>query len=144
MNIFEKASRIKLRFPSSKGMLATEDLWDLPLTEGQVNLDDLAKMINKRLREESEESFVLEKSSKSEKTELQMGILKHIISVRLAEAKAKEEALVNKAQLDKIEQIIRDKEDSKLASLSLEELQALRNNIAEHNVLLQLIIKVDF
>jgi hypothetical protein len=30
MNIFEQASRLRLRFESSKGQLIVEDLWELP------------------------------------------------------------------------------------------------------------------
>ena len=48
VNIFEQASRNKLRFDTNiKGVISTEDLWDLPLTSdtGRVNLDDIAKAL---------------------------------------------------------------------------------------------------
>ena len=32
IDIFKQAAKAKLRFPSSKGELRVEDLWDLPLT----------------------------------------------------------------------------------------------------------------
>jgi hypothetical protein len=35
MNIFEQATRAKIRFSTPVGMLSVEDLWDLPLTSTQ-------------------------------------------------------------------------------------------------------------
>ena len=48
MDIFEQASRLKLRFPSPLGTLSTEDLWHLPLTSttGKANLNDIGKALN--------------------------------------------------------------------------------------------------
>ena len=45
MNIFERASRRKLRFDTVVGLLATEQLWELPLTaKGErPDLDKLAR-----------------------------------------------------------------------------------------------------
>ena len=58
--MFEKATRRKLRFTSAAGLLSTEDLWDLPLTSatGKANLDDIAKALNRRLKDAEEVSFV--------------------------------------------------------------------------------------
>ena len=32
MNIFEQATRAKIRYHSPNGLIGVEDLWDLPLT----------------------------------------------------------------------------------------------------------------
>jgi hypothetical protein len=107
-NIFERASRIKVRFATEKGFLNVEDLWTLPLTK----LDTLAKNANKQLKNESEESFITPvKSSKNEELEGGFEILKHIISVRLKE-----------------------NEDAKIRSQRLEELSLLRNIQANKKV----------
>ena len=60
--MFERASKLKLRFNTEKGMVTTEDLWDLPLLQrNAVDLDSLAKNLNKAVKESGEESFVLKK-----------------------------------------------------------------------------------
>ena len=82
--MFEKASRLKLRFNTPVGLLGVEDLWDLPLTSKAAfatNLDDLARDLSKRVAE-TEESFV----PKDVKTNLSFDIIKHIIKTRLEEA----------------------------------------------------------
>ena len=50
--MFEKATRLKLRFETVRGYVTTEDLWDIPLSA--VNgfcLDTIAKNLNKKLKE---------------------------------------------------------------------------------------------
>ena len=46
MNVFMRASRIRLRFTTNKGKLPTEDMWDLPL----VVLRKMANDINRLLK----------------------------------------------------------------------------------------------
>ena len=44
--MFEKASRIKLRYSTNRGVLSVEDLWDLSLEQ----LDPIAINLSKRLK----------------------------------------------------------------------------------------------
>lgn len=80
--MFEKASRLKLRFESSKGLLSTEDLWGLSLD----SLDNLAKSVNKKLKESQEESFINRKSKSDSELELKLNILKRVIEYKLDKA----------------------------------------------------------
>ena len=105
----------------------------VPLTDkagGRFSLDALAKEVNKELRDSEEESFVEEKSSRSDVLELKLEILKHIIAVRKDEAKEKERRLAATQQLRKIDEILESKEDDALRNKSPEELRKIREELA--------------
>lgn len=123
--MFEKAARLKLRFPSSVGNLTIEDLWDLPLKSRGVSLDKLAIALNKEVKESGEESFVDKKSTASTALTLKFDIVKHVIDVKLAEAEAAKTRAEAKARNEKIVAIIAEKQDEGLRDLSVEELQKL-------------------
>jgi len=100
MSIFEKASKAKLRFSTSRGQLSTEDLWDLSLE----SLDSIAVAIDKALETAGKKSFIGKRDTTNTTLELQLEILKHIIEVKLAEkdAKAKRSRAILKQQLREI------------------------------------------
>ena len=124
MNIFEIATRQKLRFVSSQGLMSVEDLWDLPLKGrgNQVDLDTIAKTVHKAIKEEEEESFVSKRSNFSTNLQVRMDIVKHIIDTKLEEADKREQAQKNKAKREKIKQILATKEDEELMNMSKEDL----------------------
>ena len=125
--MFEKASRMKLRFVTPKGGLSVEDLWDLPLTSkaGTANLDDLAKELYKKHREGDELSFVTTTKKSDTVTKLQFDIVHHIIKVRLEENQLKELAALNRAKKDRIMAIMAEKEDDSLKGASMDELRRM-------------------
>lgn len=124
MNIFEIATRQKLRFGSSQGQLTAEDLWDLPLKGrgNQLDLDTIAKAVHKAIKDEEEESFVSTRSAASTNLQVRMDIVKHIIDTKLEEADKREQAQKNKAKREKIKQILASKEDEELMNMSKEDL----------------------
>jgi hypothetical protein len=121
--MFEKADRLKLRFESSRGSLTKEDLWDLPLIKGDLCLDNLAKALNKAVKENEEESFVVKKSNANEVLGLKFDIVKHIIKVKLDEAEQNEKKVENKARKDTILEIMHKKKNAELEDKSTEELE---------------------
>ena len=118
--MFEKASRIKLRFATTKGLLSVEDLWDLSLQ----SLDSIAKGVNKQVKESQEESFITTRSKSNTELELSLEILKHVIKVKLEEKEAKEQASLRKAELETLRQLKAEKATETLKSLSEEEIDA--------------------
>jgi len=130
MDIFEKASRLKLRFASPKGLLSIEDLWDIPLTNRNgVNLDKIAQGLRQSLRESTNESFVVKSNKADEILQLQFDIVKYIIDVRLAEEEMAEKLKVDRQKKQRIMAIIAEKEDQSLMGKSLEELKELANSL---------------
>lgn len=119
-NIFEYAVRNKVRFPF-KGMISVEDLWDLSLT----NLDSIYKTLNKQVKQSEEESLLNTKTDVDTELEVQIAIIKHIVSVKLAEQEAREKAAAKKAQKQKIMSIIAKKEDENLDNMSIDQLRKL-------------------
>lgn len=118
----------KWRFPSKRGPLTIEDLFDLPLTKNNgLNLDTVAIEINNQLQEkQGATSFVestVEKTSEITKLDTMLEIVKSIIKQRQEENKVK----VQKAELatkrKQLQALIDQKQAEAFASLSLEELQ---------------------
>lgn len=120
-NIFERASRKKLRFATAKGQATTEDLWQLSLTD----LNTLAQGVNKKLREVEEESFLSTKNSTAASTDdrLRLDLIKHVIGVKEEEATRRAEATEREAQKQTLRTLLETKKAEKLTSLSEEELE---------------------
>ena len=118
--MFEKASRLKLRFKTSVGLITVEDLWDLSLQQ----LDSLAKSLNKQVKEDAEESFITVKSKANTVLELSFEIVKHVIKVKLEEAEAKKNAAEKKAKKAQLMELISQKQNEALSAKSIEELKA--------------------
>lgn len=119
--MFDKATRIKLRFESTRGALSVEELWDLPL-RGKLSLDSLAKVVSRQIKSETGESFVDSRSTVDTTQELRLDILKHIIGVKLAEESASREAAEKREKNARIRELIAQKQDQELAGKSIEEL----------------------
>jgi hypothetical protein len=127
MELFEKATKEKDRWETSKGMLSAEDLWDLSLP----SLDTIAKAVNKKLKEESEESFISAKTSSNETLERKLNVLKHIIGVKLAEKEATKSRMERLAKIHQLKELAVSKANEQLASKSLEEIQKMIAELEE-------------
>jgi len=123
VNLFELASRMKFRFDTTKGQLSVEDLWDIPMT-GKVSLDAIAIDLNKKLKD-TNESFVVQKSSANKIIEYKFDLVKYVIQTRLAEIEARQKEKENKEKKQKILQIIEEKENESLKNMSIEELKKM-------------------
>jgi hypothetical protein len=128
--MFEKASRLKLRFESPNGNLSVEDLWDLPLSsDRRANLDDIAKGLYNQMKEDNIQSFVKVVSKADETLQLKFELVKHVIEVRLTEKEASELTKTNKERKQQILALIAQKKNEQLSGKSLEELESLANSL---------------
>lgn len=113
MEIFEKASKNQLRFETNRGSFSTEDLWQLDLPA----LDIVARNVNAKLKNESEESFLPSTTKrKSSDNELRLEILKRIIEVKDNEAKEKKDRVAKRTELLQVKELMAQKKAEELAS----------------------------
>lgn len=124
---FEKAIRNKFRFPSAKGELSVEQLWDLPLlvkTQG-IDLNSVAVALNNELKTLGEESFV-ETGSNPKRTLVadKLDIVKYIIGVKQREKDAAEKRLQTNQQIADLENLLHSKKKDALQNLSEAEIEA--------------------
>lgn len=116
-NLFEIATRNNYQFPF-RGMINVIDLWDLPLT----NLDLVFKTLNAEIKRSEEESLLNTKSTEDEEISNKIDIVKYIVSVKLAEKKAREDDKKNAEMRQRLLEIKAKREDAALENLSDEEL----------------------
>ncbi|WP_127502061.1 hypothetical protein [Actinoplanes solisilvae] len=131
MTIFEKATREKFRYPSTKGLLTTEQLWELPLTaKSGFSLDDVAKAVNAELKAVDTESFVATETNPAKATlATKLEVVKHVIAIRLAEDQAAKAAAAKKLEKEKLLSVLGRKQDAVLENLTEAELLARINNL---------------
>lgn len=131
-NLFEKATREKIRFNTPQGLLHIEDVWELPLSsrsKNKANLNDIAKMLHKELKDDDEMDFVTRRVKPNEGLVMRFEIVKHIIDVRLAEKDAAENLAKAKEKKAQIMSIMAEKETESLKGKSFEELKALLDSL---------------
>lgn len=124
-NLFEYATRNKLRFASVRGALTVEQLWDVPLrSRDDFNLNTVAKAANKEWKDISEESFVeTGKTVEHTRREMALEAVKHVIDVKIAEEAATIRRTENRIEKEKLLKILAEKQEGKLSELSEKELQ---------------------
>lgn len=118
--MFEKASRVKLRY-GYRGTCTVEDLWDVPLKD----LDSIFKVLNVAFKTQKEESLLDKKTKENETLALSIGIVKHVVEVRLREREERESRMARAEKKQKLLAIIAEKQDDDLKGLSVEDLTKL-------------------
>lgn len=116
--MFKQASKMKLRFATSKGNLSVEDLWDLSLPV----LDKLAVSYDEELAKSPRKSFITNDTPSNTGLELKFNIVKEIITDKLKEKADKEAAKSKSAERERLLELLAKKQSEKLESLSEEEL----------------------
>ena len=123
--LFEKASRLKLRFSSTKGLLTVEDLWDRTLQD----LNTLAKSLNNALASTREEDFLEEESKEDVKIRLSFDVVLHILKTKKDESEKRKKDLDKKAEKEKILNVLAKKQEASLENMSEEALKKKLSNL---------------
>ena len=126
INLFEVATRSNYQFPF-RGMINVIDLWDLSLT----NLDSVFKALNAEAKKHEEESLLNAKSKEDEEISNKIRIIKYIVSVKLAEKKAREDAKKNAEMKQRLLEIKAKRQDAALENMSDEELDKALAELGE-------------
>lgn len=123
-NMFEVAVRTKMRFPF-KGLISVEDLWDLSVRD----LDSIFKTLNSQLKQVKEESLLEVKTKEDQELDMKIEIVKYIVRVKQEEELSRIQAKEQKEKKQKIMEILATKQDESLQNMSVEELQAMLNQL---------------
>lgn len=119
--LFKKASQMKFRYPY-KGMITTEDLWDLSVSQ----LDIVYKALNKELKAVDEDSLISAKSTdeNDKATELKnkIEIVKFIFDHKERVADRARKEAENAAKKQRILEVLAQKQDNALQNMSEEDL----------------------
>lgn len=122
-NIFEIATRNKIRVHTGNMLVSVEDLWDLPLTSKRLgSLEEAWKILNQAIKEYGEESFINNSSVPKDMT-VAKAVVEHIITVRQAENEAKIAKQKTAQTRQMLQEAIAKKEQEDLMLGSVEELK---------------------
>lgn len=118
--LFEMATRSKLRFPSTKGELSVEDLWDL----SDKDLDVVYKNLKDQEVKSSEESL-LDDANVDPKLTAAIGIVRYIFTTKRKEKLAEKERINKKQTQKKYIDALSKKQDEAIEKMSEAELRAM-------------------
>lgn len=122
--LFEKAIRGKFRF-NHKGLISTEDLWDISLKD----LDFIFKDLKSKIKKEEEESLFEKFSLAEDETREKIEIVKYIASKRIEEKEAQQNKIKKQQEKKKIMELIEMKQEQGLMNKSEEELKELLKSL---------------
>ena len=128
-DLFIQATREGFRYPSSRGELTTEQLWQLPLLGKGGNtgfdLDSVARALHSTVREHTEASFVdTRPNPRLREAETKLEVVKYIISVKQEERRAAEAQVERANKRRVILDALAARETEELNRASREELLA--------------------
>lgn len=124
-NMWLEALQKRLRF-EFKGLISTEDLFDLDMS----SLDVIYQKLSKELREISGDSLLdNEKADEIAWVQLKLDVVKHVFDIKKAEAEALRQKIANIEEKQRIMHIINEKENAELANLSIDELKEKLNDL---------------
>lgn len=123
---FEIASRKHYRYPYN-GMVSTEDLWDLNVTQ----LDSIFKKLKTQSRQAQEESLLAKKTQEDVDIENKIDIIRFIVEYKQNLQKEAEMAMERKQQRTRIEEILYERENADLRNKTPEELRAMLDELGK-------------
>ena len=123
--MYKEATRLKLRFPSNRGELTVEQLWDLSLNSLKNIVKSMYDAKKKFTKMDDELSFLegVENSEEQKLAELRYNIVKDIYTTKANENKEALSTAEKKAKKQQLLEIMQRKREQKFENMSEEELQ---------------------
>lgn len=128
-DLFMQATRNAYRYPSVRGDLTTEQLWQLPLlaskvyVDGAFDLDTVARKINAELKAMGEESFVEKENPNRAIAAAKLEVVKAVIATKQAEAKANEARIAKAGRRRELLDALEMRNRQELSQASKDELE---------------------
>lgn len=120
MEMYKQASKQKLRFSTTKGLLTVEQLWSLSLTD----LDTLAVSLQDAYdKSKGAKSFLSTKTDEDKTVKLMFDICLDILQTKVDEKEVANKARETREHNQKILALMAEKKDEQLKGMSLEELE---------------------
>lgn len=128
LNLFEWATKNKVRFDIDRGKITVEELWVIPLeSTSSVSLQSIAQGLYRKINEMEELNFVKKSTRSDTEVKRKFELVKYIIDARVEEKEKKEDQLKKKENDELIRSLIREKELDDLRNKSPEELRKMLN-----------------
>lgn len=119
-NLFINAARKQYRYPFN-GLISTEDLFQLKPEQ----LDKVYKSLMKQVKKAEDDSLMDTQSKEDKETIEKVEIVKYIFDYKKVQAEKVRAAQETRQKNQRIMDLIAQKKDEKLQSLSVEELTAM-------------------
>lgn len=121
MDIYKDAAKAKLRVSTNKGLLSSEQLFELSIEE----LDALAVQLDEAYKESGKKSFLEKKSVKDKGVKLAFDVVFDVLQTKIEEKEKADKEKSKKENNERILEIIADKEDKSLQGKSITELKKM-------------------
>lgn len=125
MDMYKSASKLKLKYITTKGVVEINDLWDFTL----VQLETLIKSINRILKQNNNDdglSFLSSTTIVDVENQLRFDIAKDIYLTKKQENEERLNEIKIREHNRKIDELISKKKEQKWEELSIEELEKAR------------------
>ena len=119
--MYKEASKLKLRFQTTKGSLSVEQLWEVSMTA----IATIVRNLKKELKKDNDDdlSFLDEGPSTVDKVaQLRFDVAKDVYLTKRAEKDAADVAAETKAHNQKILELIKEKQEDQLKGKSIAEI----------------------
>lgn len=123
MELYKKASKEKIRFTTKKGLLSSEQLWDLSIKD----LDEVVVGLEESYQTSGAKTFIpnVKETSKDRTEKLKFEVALDILQTKVKDQEVAAKAQETRRHNNRINELIAQKKEGEMNDLSVEELEKL-------------------